>query len=307
MPAKSPARPEKADENVLYVVLHGLITLIDTGRKGFIAHVLEAPEIRKRHKFFLGDWLSEIDIPERKKKKKPQHLVLQGVDSGNATLNADMNAVAKIRSIPSPMKSSVRAIIRLGQPRKIYSFVKGKLKPDGLQGTLNQLVNPKPTFLSGTQVFKYTYKKKNKVMVVDNSGKEIWIPKTEARVKTKSKLLNVIVLHVYNEPAVGMSKVQGNDHNRHEFKVSADFCKFKLDLAKPTSTVPDTSIDDLPGGLLLAEVLNLHRRGSAVNEIIRPVREGQKGPINRDAGGGAGGPVCGGIHAQITPTTQARR
>jgi hypothetical protein len=297
MPPKSSTRSrKKADENVLYVVLHGLITLIDAGpKKGFIAHVLE---IGKRHRYVLGDWLSEEEIPERKKKKKPQRLVLRGVDRGPAILDADRSAVAKISSLPSSMHRSVRAVIRLGRPRGIYPYVIGKLRPNGLQGTLGQLVK-QPTFLSGTQVFEYIYKNEDKVFLEDNRGKRIWTPTAEAEVKTKSKLIKVIVLHIYNEPPVSMSILQGNSHNRHEFKVSAGFCKFKLDLAKPTFPVPDAQRAEIRPGMLMGEILNLHQRGSAVTAILLHARNKQKGPIAVDAGGGAGGPVCGGLHAQI--------
>ena len=82
-PTKQAAPKKKRVENVLYVVLHGLITLIDVKRKGFIAHVLD---IGDDHKYLLGEWLQEQDIPERKRGTAPLRATLINVKKGRGKL-----------------------------------------------------------------------------------------------------------------------------------------------------------------------------------------------------------------------------
>jgi hypothetical protein len=296
MPGESskPATPKKADENVLYIVLHGLVTLIDDKKNGFIAHLLDMGD---DHKYLLGEWLSEDELPERKRGQAPLRAKLVNVDPNDVTglnkLDLNLNAVVKIKSVPPDSSRKVRAVFRLPRPRRIYSFISGKLPKKAIAGTIGQLAK-QPTHISGTQVFEYTFKDKTRVALKTPHGHTLWSPKAPARVKTKkgpAKALDVWVLHVYDEPGHEMANAQ--DHNRREFRMSARFFNSDLALVKESADPDDPT--DLPPGLLFGDVRNLDERAMSVRPLVIKAREGE---VGQDAGGGAGGPVCSGVHAQ---------
>src|ERR1051326_3921475 len=107
-------------ENILYVAFHGLITLIDTKENGFRAHLLEIGDV---HKYLLGNWLEDADIPMRKKGADPLSATLDNVDTGTAQLDPNLNAVFKLDALPNDTEKDVRAVLRLPRPRKIHNFV----------------------------------------------------------------------------------------------------------------------------------------------------------------------------------------
>jgi hypothetical protein len=290
-------------ENILYVVLHGLITLIDVKEKGFLAHVLE---IGSDHQYLMGDWLQEAEIPEREKGRAPLQASLTNVDPGTATLNPDTNAVLKLESLPPDTSSEVRAVLRLPRPRKIYNFVVGKLPKGALAGDVKRLVRV-PEQISGTQVFEYTFQDKGQVALVSDSGRALWKPKAlavttdpAASDEAPARKLSVAVLHVYDEPGI---RLPGNalrdleDHNRREFRLSSIFLHSDLDLVKNMAQPEDFNRDAIPPGLLPGEVTNLEERVASVLPIVLGLRQGSASGAS--AGGGSSGPVCGGMQAQL--------
>jgi hypothetical protein len=290
-------------ENILYVVLHGLITLIDVKEKGFLAHILE---IGSDHQYLLGDWLQEAEIPEREKGRVPLRASLINIDPGTAKLNPDNNAVLKLESLPPDTSSDVRAVLRLPRPRKIHNFVVGKLPKGALAGDLKRLVQV-PQQISGTQVFEYTFQDKGRVALVSDSGRALWKPKAlavitgpETSAEAPAKKLSVAVLHIYDEPGI---RLPGNglpdleDHNRREFKLSSVFLHSDLDLVKKMAAPEDFKRDAIPEGLLPGEVTNLDERVTSVFPIVLGLRQGNASGAS--AGGGSSGPVCGGMQAQL--------
>jgi hypothetical protein len=298
MPGKSKQRvapKKKQPEKILYVVLHGLITLIDVKDKGFIAHVLD---VGSDHKYLHGEWLQEQDIPKRKRGKDPLRLTLINVKKGHGKLKTNLNAVIKVKSIPPDTCGDVRAVIRLPRPRHIYSFVNGKLPAKAIAGDTSKLVSI-PTHLSGTQIFEYVFvPDKNHTALVTDSGRIFQRLKAPAIIKPKkepNKLLHVWVLHIYDEP--GHLIHNPHDHNRREFRLSSLFLGTDLDLVKHTGAPPGIRQGTQPHGLLPGELQNLDRRPEAVTPLVITAREGKKAGVG--AGGGSAGPVCGGSHAQL--------
>jgi hypothetical protein len=291
MPKKS-----SVEENVLYVVIHGLVTLIDVKEKGFLAHMLE---IGDEHEYLLGDWLEEAAIPERKTGKEPLRATLTQVDSGPAQLDPGQNAVLKLNSVPADTSSNVRAVLRLPRPRKIYNFVRGKLRANALNGDLSRLVRT-PNEISGVAVFEYTFQDKERVALVTDSGTGIWKPKGLAFVSVPGGDLAVAVLHVYDEPGIRLRGDAIEDmagHNRREFKLSSEFLASNLELVKDTETPFLLLKDDVPPGLLPGEVTNLDERDQSVFAIVLGLRQGNAS--GAAAGGGSAGPICAGMHAQL--------
>jgi len=296
MPRKStkPATPRKKHiRNVLYVVLHGLITLIDVKRKGFIAHLLDMGD---DHKYLHGEWLQEQDIPEHKRGRDPLRVTLINVKRGRAKLSADLNAIIKITSIPPDTCSDVRAVIRLPRPRHIYSYVNGKLPTGAISGSTSKLVKH-PTHLSGTQVFEYIFTPdEEKIVLVTDAGRVFQQLKAPAKFDiSASTVLNVWALHIYDEP--GHLLRNAHDHNRREFRMSSLFLGTDLDLVKHTAKPPGIKQGTLPRGLLAGELQNLDRRPEAVTRLVIRARQRKKSAVG--GGGGSAGPVCGGTNAQL--------
>jgi hypothetical protein len=288
-------------ENILYVVLHGLITLIDIKEKGFLAHLLD---IGDDHKYLLGHWLEEADIPKRKKGADPLRATLTNVDTGAAQLNPDLNAVFKLEGLPNDKASDVRAVLRLPRPRSIHNFVSGKLPPGALAGDTTRLVQV-PSKISGTTVFEYTFQNVDPVLTSD-SGLSLWTKPALAIVKdpsppaTPTRELSVAALHVYDEPGI---RLPGDElqnlpqHNRREFKLSSVFLNSDLVLVKDTGTPEQEAALSVPLGLLMGEVLHLDERLDFVLPMVISDREGDI--LAKPVGGGSSGPVCGGMHATM--------
>jgi hypothetical protein len=284
---KKQAAPKKM-HRILYVVLHGLIALIDVKKKGFIAHILD---IGDDHKYLIGEWLQERDIPERKRGHDPLRLTLVNVKQGHAKLDTKLNAVIKVKSVPSDICSDVRATIRLPRPRRIYSFINGRLPKGAITGATGKLISP-PTHLSGTQVFEYVFTPdKKRTVLVTEKGHVFQRLKAQAK-PPKHPTIEVWALHIYDEP--GQELPNPHDHNRKEFRMSSLFWDADLDLVKPTEDPGD--INSIPLGLLDGELQNLDFRGLAVTPLVISARQGT---VSEVGGGGAGGPVCGGTQAQL--------
>jgi hypothetical protein len=290
-------------ENILYVVLHGLITLIDVKEKGFLAHVLE---IGSDHEYLLGNWLEEAEIPTRNKDQAPLRATLNNVDAGTAQLNPDLNAVFKLQALPDDTARDVRAVLRLPRPRSIRNFVSGKLDPGALSGDTTQLVQI-PSQISGTTVFEYTFQNADPNVgpvptLTSDSKVDLWTKPALAIVKDPPdapiRVLSVAALHVYDEPGPRLpgDELQNvAEHNRREFDLSSVFLKSNLTLVKDTGKPADVNSESLPPGLLMGEVLHLDERQVDVRFMVTSDRQGDVLAV--DSGGGSMGPVCGGMHA----------
>src|SRR5229473_5533224 len=92
-----PSMPKGKAANTLYVVLHGLISLIDIGADGFIAYVVD---IGAEHKYLYGNWLTESDIPKKEEGGPPLYATLLGVEKGHSDIDCKKNAVLKVSRLP---------------------------------------------------------------------------------------------------------------------------------------------------------------------------------------------------------------
>jgi hypothetical protein len=298
MPTQKPQKSadDGASKNILYVVLHGLITLVDVGEKGFIAFLLD---MGKEHKYLVGDWLVETEIPKRKYWKRPLHAVLENVDkeqiSAQNFLDPDQNAVAKQSQPPDVMHSQVRAVFNLPRPHSIQHFTIGKVTAGTIRDDLQELVK-EPSHLAGIRVFQYTFqnpKRPDSPLLHKLHRKSdlppLWqCPEELALVKDdKGQLFNVAVLHIYNQP--GAKLPPGSPHNREEFNNSASLLGTQVTLVQ--DTVPDNE-KKLPAGILQGEVECLYGRGKFAVHYLNQVRMTQsKSDLGRGAGG-CGSELC---------------
>jgi hypothetical protein len=228
--------------HLLYLVLHGLISLVDVGDDGFIAYALE---IGTAHRYLYGNWLTEQEIPVRPQGGQPLIAELTGVDSGEETLNTNFNVVVQVDKAPDVDHDDVRAVFKLPRPSKIHHFVAGTLA-NALQGTLKPIAG-KPVALSGIRIFEYTFQDSGDVHLTQASGTEpLWM--CPGAVRAKGQTLKVAVLHIYDQP--GEDMLDHTQHTLDEFKKSAAFLGTDITLSNAVIAGPQTS--SLPG-LLPAE------------------------------------------------------
>jgi hypothetical protein len=292
-PAESPGVPE----NRLYVVLHGLVCLIDDAKNGFTAHLIDQGRV---HEYKAGTFPVETPI------HKNEDLKLIGAADpakpGTASLDPDKNAILK-KARPLKGAASARSKIELPRPNKIYHFVCGDvggllLDPD------DELIKPLPSVISGTRVFQYSPKDFNAVQLVSaSSPPPFWQCPPPTIVNTPQGDLAVAILEVYNEPPIDLDEVTPGaaaEHNRQEFADSLTFIQANnVELTDPALDPQDG--DGLPPGLHKDQVCSLDIR-DGIQAQLRG--EAQKdtfalrfGKIKKNMTGGAGGTqVCGGAN-----------
>jgi hypothetical protein len=288
-----PPSPANApDVQVLYVFLHGLISLVDIGT-GFLAFALD---MQDQHRYLFGNWLTEDEIPARSKKGQPFTAELVGVDAGKALLDSDQNVIVEIDKVPKPDHKDVRAVFKLPRPAVIHHFIPGNLAANGLKG--KGKVQGKPVALSSIRIFEYTFSGDPKqVQLIPAPGAEfLWQCEGLQPVNGTNK--RVGVLHIYDQPGTDMNKA----HNINEFNKSAVFLGTDLSLKAAVAVTPTTSAAvaaKLPPGLILAETGCLSHREEEVFEILAPLRRNSGSPSVGTGGCPGSGGVCAGCNAVL--------
>lgn len=298
-------------ENVLYVVLHGLISLVDIGDAGFNAYLFDMGTI---HRYLFGNWLVESDALEQK--QPPKALTLDSVvaavrDPVTNVLNPDLNLVIQLNA-PPPALSTVRTVIHLPRPRRIYYYTCGGVPTGSIAGDLSKLVNGRaPSFISGVRVFEYTFTDAQTPQLLAGdppAGNSLWDMDFLAELSNRK----VATLHFYNEPGQAMDDAAAEQHARAEFLLSTALLGTPLQLTQPSdgnTPIPpgQPELDKL--GILGREVTPLDERSEALLDLQFFARCGQprpKPPLDEDPDdggdaqrGGGGGPICGGGNAQV--------
>ena len=292
-------------ENILYVVLHGLISLVEISNGGFDAYMID---MGTDHRYLFGSWLLESDIPGRNEDigQDPLVLTLDSVDAaaptGDNTLSPDLNLIIALNKPLPPNLPRVRAVAHLPRPRQIYYFICGKITPGTITGDVNKLVQV-PTGISGVRVFEYTF--------ADGVEPQLFAgnPETKQAVWTCANDLapvgnrRVATLHFYDEPGEILDPGVAQAHNRDEFTQSAQILGAKISLAKdpggalPIPPITQTDIHTL--GVLPDEIAPLGNRTRVLLGFQFEKRSGQPLPPPQNQAGGGGGPICGGGNARV--------
>lgn len=289
-------------ENVLYVIFHGLISLIDIGDAGFNAYMFD---MRTDHRYLFGSWLIEIDsLEQNSSSQDPVVLTLDSVDAAartkDNTLDPDLNLVIKLDA-PLPTKlPGARAVIQVPRPRKIYYYTCGDAQRI-IDGDKSRLVNGDyPSTISETRVFEYTFKGSPSPRLLAGDpppagSSSVWpFPKDLAPVGFRQ----VATLHFYNEPDV-FNPNTAEEHARAEFLLSTAILGVPMKLTAPSQgdVPPPAGQPDLRAlGILQQEVTPLDGRNDALLDFQYLARTGQPRP---NTTGGGGGPICGGGNAQV--------
>jgi hypothetical protein len=291
-----------APENVLYVILHGSIVLVDVlkdSKNGFDAYLLD---MGKAHQYMYGTWFLEDVIPERQLGQDPMILTLEGVNpsalvSGTNDLNPDLNAVVKLPAAPVINSGVVRALVHLPRPRKIYYFTCGTVEKGSFVGAgVARLVdNKEPSTISGIRVFEYTFDAaaKTGLLAGNPEALRVWdCPNDLAPVGTR----RVAVLHIYDEPGTSMTAAAAKQHNLEEFETSLRLLGASFKLTKNPHEVrpaPATLLQPAPAdlGILEQELGALGNRGDFMLDSLFKDRSGTERKVSKIAGGG--GQICG--------------
>jgi hypothetical protein len=149
-------------ENRLYAILHGLICLIDTGN-GFVGHLIDR---KNEHEYIAGSFRTENDIDRN------EALELVNVDlTGKAVLDPARNAILR-KTKPQDGTIFARNTISLPRPSQILHFVCGSVE-DVLQDPETELL-AKPSVISGTRVFQYSFQDFSTVRLLRKDGSVFW-------------------------------------------------------------------------------------------------------------------------------------
>ncbi|HKR85755.1 MAG TPA: hypothetical protein VJS37_16470 [Terriglobales bacterium] len=272
----------------VYVFLHGLICLIDVGKLGFVAHMLDVGDA---HKYLCGNWLLERDIKAPRIGRAPVRMQLVGVEPGNARLDEGLNFIVKLSSPPNYPQTPVRAIITLPRPRHIYHFNQGGIRETSCTENFKSRFIRFPTVVSGLRVFEYRFRDFTNVALTDEYGRCVWDCPPPAPIPEIRRVVST--LHIYDEPAEELPA----SHNLQEFNTSLKFLGV-LDCELLDSNT-DAKINDLIlPGVLPGETSTLDSRDPAVLQLLFQARRNELFE-GLEVGGGAGGPVCGGVNGIV--------
>jgi hypothetical protein len=261
-------------ENRLYVVLHGLVCLIEDPANDFTGYLINQGNV---HVYMAGDFLLENPIP-------PKALLnLKGVNPGNKKLDSTKNAILA-KTNPTRSRAVEQRRIVLPHPTDILHFVCGDVE-GVLQDLEGELKTPPPTVISGTRVFQYSFTDYHDVCLVpDGSTKPFWQCPPPDMVGN----LAVAILEVYNEPPHDMDQdLPGSAaiHNLQEFQDSLDFMQAR----SVTLLLPALDKEEHVCSLdIRDQVLAQRRKEVEKNDFI--FRYGKM------EGGAGGTQVCGGAN-----------
>jgi hypothetical protein len=279
--------------NTLYVVLHGLICLVDT-KTEFVAYLLD---MGSQHSYLCGNFLTEKDIPGPDIGANPLEGTLQGVDPVQAvpdenTLNQDLNAVVKMRSVPPTTNRGLHVSIHLPRPKKIYYFICGYVDRGSISGDTTELFKI-PKMISGIRVFEYTFSDPTNLLVNLNNDTTLWT------CPNPLPHPNVTSLHIYNEPPIPFqTTAAAAAHNVFEFNESGRLLGTSCRLTKAADDIIAAAPGQDPiSGLLPAETASLDTRDDTFAKFLASIRLRIVPRV--DFGGGAGSQVCGGMNGQI--------
>jgi len=276
MPPDTGTAAEANPQQTLFVVFHGLISLIDITGDGFIANLLE---IAGDHAYLAGDWLLERPVAPGSRAK------LSGVDSGTAKLDPKRNPVVRGLTKPPALDPRfIRAQIFLPRPKAIHYFRSGTLDRASVTQTAGTLqLDPAFEQLSGIKVFEYEFPDIAKVGL---SGDIEWKPTDTVGSERPS-----CAIHIYDEPAAALAHAQA--HNIREFRLSAEVLGSGASVAAGTKV----SFEDIPlPSLHKLELSPLQLRPDVLKGIARDMRRGRavSSPI-----GGTSSEVCAGSDGSL--------
>jgi hypothetical protein len=256
-----------APTNVLYVVLHGLVSLVEIPRTRFRAYLFD---MGSEHRCLCGDFFAEEEIDYG----SAPFLELKGnFLPGNATLDVDLNAVLALTKAPDFDAGQVVSTIDLPTPSEIIPFIVGDLSRGDLIDDQNEL-KKMPTHLSGIRIFKYFLADVNDfrdVRLASGLRDNIWICPPPNKLPVTN--MNVAALHIYNEPPDTLSPAKAARHNKDEFNRSVNLFGRKVQMVNPASVMPFPRCESpTPRGLTGLDITPLDLREGFAIDLMNVLR-----------------------------------
>ena len=251
--------------NTLYVVFHGLVSLIeDLEHDNFHALLLDMPD----HRMAAGHWLTEVSIRRGAKLVLPEIEVVKGT----AKLDPTQYLVIETERVnPQTYQSRVFAEITLPRPDQILPFSTVNLSAKQLLGNL-------PDYTIGaiaeSTVFVYQMSDAH-VTLMDAAGNRVFRSVFAPSIRAYS-------LHILNEPEGEAT----DQHSIGEFNLSTELLNSNLQLTTPAITLPTVSVP--PKGLDPAELLPLYLRRDSVFNRLHSIVENEGASNGKTCGGGNG-------------------
>jgi hypothetical protein len=265
---------------LLYVVLHGLISLVDHGDHTSLTGYLI--DMGSDHRYMAGTWLNEQPITSG----SHLQLLIPGT-AGGAELNPTQNPVLRASMLTSALKSFlVHSVVDLPRPDEILYFTKGQLSAGSLQGDTS-VITGAPQFLAGTKILKYRIAGPNFIRLT--AGPPLWNCPALSQIPDAANPANtavqLAVLHIYNQPV----ELVDAAHNVLEFNRASAFLGTKIQLA---IGIPAPQMDAQPPlGMLEDELKCLAHREISVVRIVDHLRTTRA--LGPGQAGGCGSELCG--------------
>jgi|ERR1035437_6876458 hypothetical protein len=260
-----------AGEHLLYVVLHGLVSIVETDTH-FHLYLLD---MESDHRYLVGTWLAEADFP------KGASGVLKGVKAGNQGLDPASNPALKITSLPAVHAHGVHGKLVVVKPRALYSLDRGTISI--VSGAIDRVIGT-PATLSAVRVLEYELETDFDHVGIDGRGFD-WIAGTNFT--TFGNGSRLATLHIFDMPGGPVPPT----HHVDEFALSSNVLGAPIAIgAAIPQAVPN---GPLPPGLPALEVPGFDARADEISDLILDfIRTGQW--IPRGSVDGSCKTCCGG-------------
>lgn len=202
-----------AIEGTLYVVCHGLITLVRRKGSFFQGFFVDMGD---EHEYLAGSWLNERPIPPHAELE----LLPQGLAIGHGDLDPDKCLHVKVQGDIDARAAGMRRI-KLPLPKTVHHLFTGKIA----ESTLSDPSLPSSTNMSAVTVFEYDVEKFSSPILVSMDGVEFWAAVARTFSGDRRK---VATLHLYNEPR----NVPDEAHLLLEFKKSFELLGHRLEISE---------------------------------------------------------------------------
>ena len=265
---KLPCEPQ--EKNILYVVFHGLISIVEnTKKKEFRAYILSMGD---EHRYLFGDWLREIDIPAGFAGK----LVVGGRKGKHAGhLDASQRPTVHAEKIEretcvDEKHDAIHARILFPQPDRVIYANSGSLALKSGSGALKY---PDVKTNAGATVFAYDLKDQTdfyaSFLASEHSANK-WEADSLSTTTRENTTYRVAALHIFSNPR----RATGTDHSLKEFSLSAQVLGAPvLKLARVGMDITAQLAPPPPDGLCRAELLSLPRRDSILQALAEQARQ----------------------------------
>lgn len=245
--------------NTLYVIFHGLVTVIEPEEGNtFRALLLDMSDHRKA----AGHWLTEFDIPRCANLRLSNEHVMRHERTEHNSLTPETNVVIDLSKPGQTRKkglnlelveTKVWAEIQLPRPKRALTFNRVDISEP------RELLTGKDAkefkVLAGAQVFEYEMTGNH--VTLDHQLSKIPFFRSIEDART-----NIFTLHILSEPQDSVT----DEHMIEEFNLSARLLNSDLQFISPRAVcIPN---GDLPKGLRSAELIALADRPDAVYKIL---------------------------------------